>query len=440
MRDSPRGCGKVVPVLTGLSDVDRAAAQKRTIAVLAGALILSSASVTSSVTVGTLLVSDLLGGDRWAGIGGASMTLGAAVAAVPLARYAAIHGRRPALSRGYALAGVGTGIVTIGAIAGFLPLVVCGTLLLGLAQASSLQSRFAAADLARPDDRARAISLVVWSTTIGAVVGPNTVGITSAIAESLGWREHAGPYLASTVVLGMASFFVATFLRPDPLALAGRLGQHAGPKRSIRDGLRVAAASPGARLAIGSIAIAHAVMVGVMTMTPLHLEDGGHDVEIVGIVISVHVAGMYALSPLSGWLTRRLGPVATILVGMGVLLASTGTTGHTEGEEATQLGVALFALGLGWSFTLVAGSALLVEAVSEESRVEVQGVSDLVMSVTGGIAALGSGVVVDTVGYHTLSHMADVPAAVIGLVAAVWLVKGRRIQPEEAAESSTTPS
>ncbi|MEU8392531.1 MFS transporter, partial [Micromonospora sp. NPDC048843] len=182
-------------------------------------------------------------------------------------------------------------------------------------------------------------------------------------------------------------------------------------------GMRVAwsvvRGQPAARLGIAAVAVGHLVMVAVMAMTPVRLGESHADADVlrlVGIVLSLHIAGMYAFSPVVGWLTDRLGRRAVILGGVGLLLAACAVAG-TAGHHTPRLSVGLVLLGLGWSGTMVAGSTLLSESVAAEVRPSVQGLSDLIMGLAGAGAAVVSGFVMQFAGYPVLTLLAAVAAA-----------------------------
>jgi MFS family permease len=174
---------------------------------------------------------------------------------------------------------------------------------------------------------------------------------------------------------------------------------------------------PGARLGAAAVAVGHLVMVGVMAMTPVHLGESHSDADVlrvVGIVLSLHIAGMYALSPVVGWLTDRLGRRAVILIGAGLLLSACAVAG-TAGHDTPRLSLGLTLLGLGWSSTMVAGSTLLSESVPLTVRPAAQGLSDMVMGLAGASAGAVSGLIIDTSGYPTLNLPAAI--AIVPLVA-----------------------
>lgn len=403
----------VTPTAT-VDDPERAGLQRRTVRVLIGAQVLAGAATASGVTVGSLLARDLLGAEALAGVATASLTLGSAAAAVPLARYSAGRGRRPALTRAFAAGAVGALVVALAAISGQWLLLIVGMMALGVGQAGGLQTRFAAADLAPPDGRARAIGIVVWATTIGSVAAPNLLGPTSRLADLGGVAELAGLPVAAAAFATGAAVVSALLLRPDPLVVAGGLRSQDTPRPSLSRSWGVVRVRPEALLALTAMVTSHVIMVAVMSMTALHLDDGGQSKAFIGFVISVHIAGMYAFSPIAGVLADRLGRVPAIGVAGVVLAVATHTSGHTGGSESAMMLASLFVLGIGWSVALIAGSALLTDSVPGDERVAVQGLADLTMSGGGAAAGLAAGFVMQAVGYHHLSH--------IGLGAAIAII------------------
>lgn len=161
-------------------------------------------------------------------------------------------------------------------------------------------------------------------------------------------------------------------------------------------------------------------MVAVMTMTPLHMRDHGH-ADLSTLVISVHVLGMFGLSPLVGRWADRFGRVP--VMGAGAAILALGTVSPVVAGYLPGLVFAgLFLLGLGWSFALIAGSALLTESLPIEERTGAQGLADVAMSVLGATAAFSSGFVKEMVGYHWLANFATL-AAILILFAVGTLVR-----------------
>lgn len=399
-----------------------AAAQRNAVRVLSGSQVLGGVGVASGIAVGGLLAEDVSGSTALAGLSQTASVLGAALLALPIARLMAARGRRPGLVAGYACGALGAVlVVTAGTLSSF-PLLLLGAALFGGGTAAGLQARYAATDLATPERRSRALATVVWATTVGVVLGPNLTGPGAGAARVLGLPPLTGPYLFSLASFLFGGLLVAVLLRPDPLLEARRLSGEVGAagRATLRDSLAVVRRSPPALFALVGIAMAHTVMVGVMVMTPVHMRDGGAGLEIVGVVISGHVAGMYALSPLVGWLADRHGRVAVLLSGQGVLLAALVLAGTAGEGHSPSLALGLFLLGAGWSFALVAGSTLLSESVSPAARPGVQGAADFAMGLCGAAGGALAGVIVASWGFPALTALAGV--LVVPVLVTAWPV------------------
>lgn len=402
------------------------ALQRRTIATLAGSQIIGGVGVSAGAAVGALLAADVSGSEAWAGLGGTAQTLGGALAAIVVARVMATQGRRPGLVLGYALA-VGGALLIVGAAAiGSFPLLITGFLLFGGATAANSQARFAATDLADEDHRGRHLSIVVWATTVGAVAGPNLTGPGRWVAERLHLPVLVGPYVLSLVAVLLAGLVLLVALRPDPLLTARELHvdhDEPGPGEPPTRGWAVIRSHPDALTGVLAMALGHTVMVSVMIMTPLHMRHGHATLEVVGLVISLHVVGMYALSPVTGWAVDRWGGRAVIGLGAAILLtASVLAATSPEGHSAV-LTLALVLLGLGWSCTLIAGSTLLTGAIPLRQRPAAQGLADVAMGLAGGGGGALAGVVVGWWGYPALALLAGGAALLVGLL--VPLGRGR---------------
>ncbi len=401
-----------------LDESTRIATQKRTLTVLIASSIFARGAMTLGFAVAVLLIKDMLGGTTWAGLSTVAITVGTAVSAKMLSSYMNKKGRRPGIALGYAAATVGGGLALVGAQIGSITLFLVGLVGVGIGSGASNLSRYAAADLATSEDKAKAISLIVFAATLGAVGGPSLVGLADEAGQSLGLNENVGPYALTVVFFAVGAAIVSAFLRPDPLVLIGGLDSATSPQRaSFSESLRIMLSRPLARLALVSLVISQAVMVGVMAMTPLHMDEHGHDVGVIGLVISAHTAGMFAFAPLAGWFADRFGKVSAIAIGGMILVVATTMTALAGEAPRILMFPGLYLLGLGWSFGMVAGSALLTESVEMEDRVSVQGAADLMASIVSGVAALGSGFVLSMTGFHILS--------MIGIVASgVLLVQG----------------
>ena len=404
---------------------DAGAPQRRILRTLVTVQVIGGIGNGAGLAVGVLLLRQVSGSSGWAGMATVMLTLGAALATVPLARLALRSGRRPALTTGWYLGATGAAVVVLGADADSTVLVLLGLLLMGVSTAANLQSRFAAVDRAEPHRVGRSLSLVTWATTVGAVLGPNLVGPGTTTARALGIPDLAGPMVFSFVAFALAGTVNLVLLRPDPLPPTRREGV-------VVPVPRVRAALPHVRgetrTAIVTIALAHAVMVSVMALTPVHMQDHGAGVEVIGLTISLHIAGMFALSPVMGWLADHWGAARTILAGQVVLVVAVVVAG-TSGTSEVRITVGLVLLGIGWSAAVIAGAALLTSSTEARVRPLVQGLGDLAMNLAGAAGGLMAGILVAWQGFGTLNAV----AGTLVLPVVLLVVAGRRASTQVSA-------
>ncbi|MET9960670.1 MFS transporter [Streptomyces sp. NPDC006326] len=379
--------------------------QRRTSGVLIAAQMLGGVGVPISIALAPVLATEISGTEALSGFASTAAVIGTALVSLPLAALMTARGRRPGLVLGYAIGAVGAGLVVLAAAVRSFPLLMLGMAAFGAASSANLQARFAAADLAAPDHRARAISVVVWASTLGAVLGPNLSAPASHSFAGTSIPETAGPFVWAAAVFVLTGTLIGVLLRPDPLLTARALAapeEQTREGRSLRAGFAAVRSSPRARLALLTVAVSHTTMVSIMVMTPVDLGHHGAGLELVGLVISVHIAGMFAFSPVMGWLADRLGRLTVIglaagLLSLAALLA--GTAGPHHGQSAA----GLFLLGLGWSAGMVSGSALLTDSVPQAARAAVQGLSDLTMNTAAGVGGAAAGLVMSQAGYGWLT-------------------------------------
>ncbi|WP_374107614.1 MFS transporter [Microbacterium sp. F2E] len=389
--------------------------QRRTVRVLAAGQVLGGIAFGATVSLGALLAADLSGQEALSGLATASVTLGASLCAIPLARLAARRGRRVALTLGNLFALVGIAVVITAASLRLFPLLIVGVILIGAGNAGNLQSRFAATDLADTGRRGRDLGTVVWATTVGAVAGPLLLTPGEAVGELLGMPPLTGSYAFSIVAQIAAFVLYLTALRPDPLLTAQRLAQSGEARREhIVETDRPVAA----RYAIFAVAGSHVVMASIMAMTPIHLAHlaPDHVTLVVGTTIALHVFGMYGLSPVLGVLADRVGRIATIMLGQALLAASLVLAAVAPDAQVAVV-VALFLLGAGWSAATVAGAALLTESTLTALRPRRQGISDTVMTFSAAVGAVLAGLVLAWIGYGGLALVALVIVVAVTVLA-----------------------
>ncbi|KRE31407.1 hypothetical protein ASG80_02885 [Agromyces sp. Soil535] len=442
------------------------------LAVLIVNQLLAGVGVATGMVLAAILTADLTGVVAMGGLAQSSSVLGAALVAVPLARLAVRSGRHVALATGYALACLGAVLVVAAAASGWPVFVFLGLAAFGAGAAAGLQARFAATEVAAPGFEARAMSLVLWATTIGSVAGPLLSQTGDAFGRSLGLPPLVGPFVFSAVAFAVSTLLVATLLRtpkagylaveaehpsvavgspdaaPSPAAADGARSA-ADPTPVVTDGttavpdptpavtgavpvvtgaapqrvgswqaLRTAVRNPRALVAVLAIVCSQTVMIAVMVMTPVHLVEHGLSISLVGVVISIHILGMYGASPLMGWLADRIGSERVIAMGAGILVTATIIGILAPADNVLLVPLALGLLGLGWSAGLIGGSTLLTTSVDEPLRVPLQGATDAAMNVAAAMAAALSGVVLGLGGFAGVNVVAIfvlVPLAIAGL-------------------------
>ncbi len=404
--------------------LDLGSLRRRTLGLLATGQILGGLGTGAALSVGALAANQLAGAS-WSGMAATMSTFGAAVLAIPLARLADRRGRRISLSAAALIAAAGVALCVLGMVMSTVVILFVGLAGAGAATAAALQSRFAATDLAAPQNRGRDLSLVVWSTTVGAVIGPNLAEPGEVVGRALGLPPFSGVFVFAVIAQLLAALAYALFLRPDPLTVSKELGLDRQPlpaSTGRRQRTAVQGSLPLVRLAILATALSHATMVALMAMTPVHLVLHGATLSVVGLTLSLHIAGMFALSPVFGILSDRMGRIPTILLGQAMLLfAALVTVFGAETHALVMTGLIL--LGLGWSASTVAGSALLTDAAPAAQRVRLQGRSDLAMNLAGAVGGAVSGPVLALVGYTGLAWGLLLPIAVVVTASVIGLTQ-----------------
>lgn len=371
-----------------------------------------------------LAAEDILGDAHWSGLPSALAVVGMAFGTTWLSAIMLRHGRRRGLVTGYALAAVSAVVAALGAGTGMFPLLALAIFCLGAGYSANRLSRYAAAELYEPSRRASAIGWNVWGATVGAVTGPMLLAPVHDGTRVLGLPEAMGPFLGAALVYTVA-VVALRILFPTVRAGLRTASETAGEDESL-------ASSSGVRLALAAMVVGQVVMVLIMTMTPIHIRDGGQGLHTIGIVVASHTFGMYALSPISGFLCDRIGRVPLIAAAT-LFLCSSGLLAAAAPTGSLTLAFALFLLGLGWNFNFVAGSALLTESTPAARRVRVQGIADSLVWTSAAVAGVGSGLLLAEVGYVTLSHI----GALVSLVPILFLVDLFRRRTAEAVYRPT---
>ena len=379
---------------------------------------LGSTGYIAAITIATIVAKELSGGSSFAGLPGATIVLGSAAASQLLSRFMVLYGRRAGLVLGYGIGAAGALGAGVAVVLASFPLFIAATAAMGCANAANQLSRYTAADMYPESGRASAIGVVVWGSTLGSIVGPNLITLSGNIAEGFNLPRLAGVYGVPVLFVTAAALLTLFTLRPAPESLAPQRARVAG---RISASLGEMLARPRIFAAVIALIAGQVVMVLVMTMTPLHMSDHGHGLAAVGLVISGHTFGMFAFSPISGWLAGRYGTPAIIAAGLGLSAFSSVLAAVAPPDGGTILFIALFLLGVGWNFGFVAGSALLTEGLDGAERTTLQGATDAMIWSSAAAAALGSGIVVAAASYTALGLL----GAALIVFPALAMLRGR---------------
>jgi len=328
------------------------------------------------LAVGSILAASITGTNTWSGLPVAVGALGTALASWPLSRLMARSGRRPGLALGY-----------------------------GIASTSNLLARYAAADVSPGAQRGRAMGLIVWGSTLGSMIGPNLMGPALRLGALMGVESTASAFLVSVAGYALGALLIQVFLRPDPLAIARETQDVTAPgaARATARGLGAILADVRVQIALATLTVSQFVMISTTSTSPLYLHDQGHNVQIIGVAVSLHLAGMYVTSPLAGWLCDRFGRLLIIGVGATILILAVMLAGFAPGSDHVLVILGLFLNGVGWNMAFVAGSALLTDALSPNERASVQGLADLFMGLMGALGSATGGMILGIWGFAILN-------------------------------------
>ncbi len=398
-----------------------ASGRGRLMATLFAAQVCGSTGHSIGMAVGSIMAAGITGSNTWSGVPIAVGALGTALASWPLARLMERAGRRPGLALGYGLAFLGTLLGMVGVTIGSFALLLGGMALFGVSQTSNLLSRYAAADVSPGAQRGRAMGLIVWGSSAGSIIGPNLMEPALRAAGRLGVSPAASAFLISLAGYALAALLIELLLRPDPLTVArrlhesdrtGRVSERARPLSAILGDVRV-------QLALATLTISQFVMISTTSTSPVYLHDQGHHVQTIGLAVSLHLAGMYVASPLSGWLCDHFGRLLMIGIGALVLIGAVMLAALAPGSDRALVILGLFFNGVGWNFAFVAGSALLTDALSPAERASIQGLADLVMGLMGAFGSAAGGMILGVWGFTVLNALGGL--LVLGPLAATLL-------------------
>ncbi|HET9576819.1 MAG TPA: MFS transporter [Usitatibacter sp.] len=367
------------------------------------ALLLTNA--VTLISIGALAGYRLAENKVFATLPASTYVVGAAIATVPASFWMRRVGRRNGFLTGGLFGLAGSVLATLAMAAGSLALLCAGTLLLGVYNAFGQYYRFAAADAATPDFRAKAISFVLAGGLVGGIVGPEISKHTRELASTPYLASYASLFLYCLVAMAIISRLAIPRPKDD--------SAH-GPARPLRE----IASQPVFIVAVATAALGYATMNLLMTATPLAMGFCGHPYSASATVIASHVVAMFAPSFVTGSLIKRFGVLRIMMAGVVLLFACVAIA--LSGQLIAHFWAALVTLGIGWNFTYIGGTTLLTQAYRPSERAKAQGANEMTIFSAQAISAFSSGVLVNAAGWNTLNYVA-LPLIATAGVAVLWL-------------------
>ncbi len=389
---------------------------------LAGATAIGSTGLAAGGTAGALLGAELAGTSAAAGLPLGLLVVGSAVGALFISRQAGQGRRGHGLMLGYAMGVAGAVVVIIAAVGRSLAMLLIGSTALGAANSAIFLTRYAAAETGTESSRGRALGTVFAATAIGAVLSPTLLGPSGALAQAVGLPRLSGLYLVAVVTFGVSALLFAAASNPRvpwfgrAASILTRATPGPGGGRAVLVGVLRGAPT---RTGLVALATTNFIMVGLMAIAPVHLVMHGQGLELIGAVIALHVGGMFALSPVSGYLADRFGPTAVLLLGGWLLLAASLAGIFVNAHSSLVMASHLVVLGFGWNCGVVGGSTLLAGAVPHMQRPHIEGIGEVIMGLAATVAAPVAGIVAALRGYQAFS-LVSVAVAVCALVFVYW--------------------
>jgi MFS family permease len=400
--------------------------QRRLIATLFAGQSLFSAAQIMTFAVLPIVAVQIAGSDAFAGVPATVSLLGRAAAAYPVGWLMDRYGRRFGLNTGFLLAGIGWLLSALTLGWGSLAAFLLGTFLAGAGRGIGELARYAAADVETEERRAKAIGIVVFAGTVGAIVGPLLLVPAEQLAVRYGSAALAGPFFVGAILAYLALALNALLLRPDPMlvgkAIAAAAGRDDTPAVDAGRPVRMIFRERPVQLALAAMTVGQLVMTTLMVITPLYMTRNDYDAAAISWVFMGHTLGMFGLAGVTGWLVDRAGQTTMIIAGALVLALSAVLT--PMAGNVVMLALALFLLGLGWSFCFIAGSALLAGSLQPQERGRVQGASETLVALASGAGSLATGILY-TYGGITGAGVVSLLFSLALVAAALWMARLR---------------
>jgi MFS family permease len=378
---------------------------------------LGSAAITSLATIATIVGAELSGGASLAGLTASSFQVGTAFGSILWSLASDRLGWRGALSSAVLVGALGAAGAAAGVLMHSFWFLLVSLFIAASAQAAFNLGRFTAAEVSQPEKRGRAVALIVLGGTVGSVVGPQLITVSSHLATNAGLSEWVGPYSVTAVLFALTALFLFINLRPEPRRLAETVANSQPLSTTEPRSLAVLFQQPQVLAAIGTMVISQGVMVMLMQITSLHMHADHHPMGHISVVFSSHTFGMFAFSIFSGQLIDRWGKRPMLISGSVILLAA--CLSAPLSPHVFPIAVALFLLGLGWNFCFVSGSAMLSSALTMQEKSKTQGLNDLLIGLTAATGSYGGGPLFASYGY-TVIGLIGAAFSILLMMLVVW--------------------
>ena len=352
----------------------------------------SSIGFIAAITVTVLAAREVSSNPYFVGFPNAVGVGGAVLGTQIFDRLSQKYSRNRALSNTFLIGSLGGLVLIYSLVIDSFILLLIGAFILGIGQSASLQTRYVASFVATESFKATALSLAVWFSVFGSIFGPRLVGEYSAIFDEWFGSDLIVGYFIATLGMFLAGISVSLFSQKD---------SSLNKKLVIQKSVKISELDSTSKLLTRILVLNHFIMVLIMSATPLHIQDIGETIKLVGAIISYHTLGMFLLSPILGNLVDKYGNNLFAIIGSLILIISCIVS--LFNKDILFLKIGLYLLGLGWNFTYIAISSA-ISKYSIKNSVNLNIKSDSIVFVGSSIAHISLGFTYLNIGYNGLVY------------------------------------
>jgi MFS family permease len=352
----------------------------------------SSIGFIAAITVTVLAAREVSSNPYFVGFPNAVGVGGAVLGTQIFDRLSQKYSRNRALSNTFLIGSLGGLVLIYSLVIDSFILLLIGAFILGIGQSASLQTRYVASFVATESFKATALSLAVWFSVFGSIFGPRLVGEYSAIFDEWFGSDLIVGYFIATLGMFLAGISVSLFSQKD---------SSLNKKIVIQKSVKISELDSTSKLLTRILVLNHFIMVLIMSATPLHIQDIGETIKLVGAIISYHTLGMFLLSPILGNLVDKYGNNLFAIIGSLILIISCIVS--LFNKDILFLKIGLYLLGLGWNFTYIAISSA-ISKYSIKNSVNLNIKSDSIVFVGSSIAHISLGFTYLNIGYNGLVY------------------------------------